>query len=120
MSVRTLGGVTNDFHVGMSLHQGSTLSPFLFTLVMDELIKGIQDEVPWFMLFVDDIILIDETREGVNDKLERWRHTLESSGFRVSRSKTEYLNCCFSGRVNAGGALDGRSIPKVDKFKYLG
>jgi len=72
------------------------------------------------MLFADDII--DDTRQGVNHKLERWRHTLESSGFRVSRSKTEYFYCCFSGRVDAEGEvrLDGRSIPKVDKFKYLG
>ena len=45
-SVRTLGGVSNDFAVNMGLHQGSTLSLFLFTLVMDELTRGIQDEVP--------------------------------------------------------------------------
>jgi len=74
------------------------------------------------MLFADDIVLIDEIRQGVNDKLARWRHSLESRGFRVSRSKTEYLHCCFSGRVEARGevTLDERPIPKVDKFKYLG
>jgi len=40
----------------------------------------------------------------------------------VSRSKTEYLHCYFSGREDAGEEviLDGRAIPKVDKFKYLG
>ena len=34
----------------------------------------------------------------------------------------EYLHCCSSGRVDARGevTLDGRSLPKVDKFKYLG
>jgi len=101
-SVRTPGGVTNDFFIGMGLHQGSTLSHFLFTLIMDELRRGIQDELPWSMLFTDDIVLIDETRQGVNDKLERWRHTPESGDFRVSRSKTEYLHCCFSGMVDAG------------------
>jgi len=74
------------------------------------------------MLFADGIVLIDETKQGVNVTLEQWMHTLESSGFRLSRSKTEYLHCCFSGRQNAGGdvTLDGRLIPKVDKFKYLG
>jgi len=70
-SVRRPGSVTNDFYVGMGLYQGSTLSHFLFTLVTDELTKGIQDELPWHMLFADNIVLIDETREGVNDKLER-------------------------------------------------
>jgi len=43
--VRTPGGVSNDFAIGMGLHQGSALSPFLFTLVLDELTRGIQDEV---------------------------------------------------------------------------
>jgi len=121
-SVRMPGGVTNDFFIGMGLHQASALSPFLFTLVMDVLTRGIQGELPWCVLFADDIVLIDETRQGVNDKWERWRHTLESRGFRVSRSKTEYLHCCFSERIDAGGEvnLDGRSTTKVDKFKYLG
>ena len=45
-SVRTAGGVTNDFFIGMGLHQGSVLSSFLFTLVMNELTRGIQDELP--------------------------------------------------------------------------
>jgi len=69
-SIRKLAGVTNDFFVGMGLHQGFALSPFLFTLVMDELTRGIQDELPWCMLFTDDIVLIDESRQGVNDKLK--------------------------------------------------
>ena len=114
-SVRMLTGVTNDFYVGVGLHQGSALSPFLFTLVIDELTKGIQDELPWCMLFADDIVLIDETRKKVNNKFERWRQILKSRGFRINRSKIEYLHCCFSGREDEGGeiTIDGMTIPKV-------
>jgi len=68
-SVRTLGGVDNDFYVGMGT-SGFYFKPFSFTLVVDELTKWIQYKLPWCMLFTDDIILIDETGQGVNDKLE--------------------------------------------------
>ena len=50
---------------------------------MNELTKAIQDEIPWCMLFVDDIILVDETRARVNAKLELWRQTLESRDFKL-------------------------------------
>ena len=32
----------------------------------------------------------------MNTKLERWRDTLEAKGFRLNRSKTEYLHYRFS------------------------
>ena len=38
--VRTLMGDTEDFLVDIRLHQGLGLSPFLFTIVMDELTRG--------------------------------------------------------------------------------
>ncbi|XP_047263643.1 uncharacterized protein LOC124896148 [Capsicum annuum] len=42
-----------------------------------------------------DMVLIDETRGGFNDKLEIWRQTLESKSFRLSITKTEYLECAL-------------------------
>jgi len=99
-NVRTCGGITSDFSITVGLHQGSTLSPFLSVIVMDELTRAIQDEIPWYMLFTDDIVLVDETRAGVNVKLELWRQTLESQGFRLSRAKTEYMKSKFSKQGN--------------------
>ena len=58
---------------------------------MDVLTRDIQHELPWCMLFADEIVLIDETRNGVNAKLEVWRQTLETKGLQLSRTKTEYL-----------------------------
>jgi len=31
---------------------------------MNVLPRAIQDEIPWCMLFADDIVLVDETRAG--------------------------------------------------------
>ena len=61
VGVRTLVGDMDDFSIDIGLHQGSALSPFLFTIVMDELTGGIQYEIPWNMLFADDIVHIDES-----------------------------------------------------------
>ena len=119
--VRTNVGRTEEFPITMGVHQGSALSPFLFAIVMDEITKSIQDEVPRCMMFADDVVLMDETKEGVQAKLELWRQTLESRGFRLSRSKTEYMECRFSGRDNISAiTLDGKNISSSDCFKYLG
>jgi hypothetical protein len=40
-SVRTSNGDTNDFSINIGLHQGSALIPYLFALVMDEVIRDI-------------------------------------------------------------------------------
>ena len=79
--------------------------------------------MPWCMLFADDVVLIDETREGVNAKLELWRGVLESKGFRISRTKTEYMECKFSqnrSRNEGVVKIDNQDIPQSDQFRYLG
>jgi len=58
------------FPIRIGLHQGSALSPYLFALVMDEVTRDIQGDIPWSMLFTDDVVLIDESQTGVNQKLE--------------------------------------------------
>ena len=59
-SVRISGWIISALPITIDLHQGSTLSPYFFAIVMDELTKLIQ-EVSWYMgFFVDDMILIDQ------------------------------------------------------------
>jgi hypothetical protein len=40
-NIQTSDGDTNDFLINIRLHQGSTLSPYLFALVMDEVTRDI-------------------------------------------------------------------------------
>ena len=75
------------------------------------------------MLFADDIVLVDETRAGVNAKLELWRQTLEPRGFRLSRAKIEYMEYKFSKqgiRDYSIVRLDWQKILMSSHFKYLG
>uniref|UniRef100_A0A453N5L0 Reverse transcriptase domain-containing protein n=3 Tax=Aegilops tauschii subsp. strangulata TaxID=200361 RepID=A0A453N5L0_AEGTS len=120
-SVRTSDVDTDDFPIKIGLHQGPALIPYLFALVMDEVTRDIQGDIPWCMLFADDVVLVDDSRMGVNRKLELWRQTLESKGFRLSRTKTEYMMCGFSTtRCEEEVSLDGQVVPRKDTFRYLG
>ncbi|KAK3517623.1 hypothetical protein QTP70_013428 [Hemibagrus guttatus] len=97
--VRCAVGQTEEFNVEVGLHQGSALSPFLFAIVMDQ--------------------LLDESREQVEENLERWKFALERRGMKVSRSKTEYM--CVNEREGSGTVrLQDEEVKKVQEFKYLG
>jgi len=92
---------------------------------MDELTKDIQGDILWCMLFADDIVLVDESRQGVNATLELWRETLETGGLRISRSKTEYLHCRFGGQSVEDGdssevTIEGVKVQQKETFRYLG
>jgi hypothetical protein len=90
---------------------------------MDEVTRDIHEDIRWCMLFVDDVVLVDDSRTGVNRKLELWRQTLESKGFRLSRTKTEYMRCGFSTTTRKKEeevSLDGQVVPRKDTFQYLG
>ena len=89
--------------------------------MVDEVTRDIQGNIPWCMLFTDDVVLIDESRTRVDKQLELCRQTLESNGFRLSRIKIEYMKCEFSGvrSEDEDVTLDGQVVPKKDTFRYL-
>ncbi|KAK3569443.1 hypothetical protein QTP86_030060 [Hemibagrus guttatus] len=109
--VRCAVGQTEEFKVEVGLHQGSALSPFLFAMVMDQLSEEVRQESPWTMMFADDIVICSESREQVEENLERWRFALERRGMKVSRSKTEYM--CVNEREGSGTVrLQGEEVKK--------
>ncbi|KAK3509954.1 hypothetical protein QTP70_023778 [Hemibagrus guttatus] len=88
-------------------------------VVMDQLSEEVSQESPWTMMYADDIVICSESREQVEENLERWRFALERRGMKVSRSKTEYM--CVNEREGSGTVrLQGEEVKKVQEFKYLG
>ena len=58
----------------------------------------------------------------MNGRLETWRKALEAYGFRLSRSKTEYMEFNFSGRRSRSTLevkVGDHIIHQVTRFKYL-
>jgi hypothetical protein len=64
---------TNNFLINIGLHQWLALTPYLFALVMDKVTRDIQGDISWCMLFTDDVVLVNESRTEVDQKLELWR-----------------------------------------------
>ena len=54
-TVRCAVGMTEGFKVEVGLHQGLTLSPFLFAMGMDRLTNEVRQESPWNMMFADEL-----------------------------------------------------------------
>ena len=117
--VRCAIGTTESFKVKVGLHQGSALSPFLFTVIMDRLTDEVRRELPRTMLFADDIVICKETSEEVEQRIECWRYVLERRGMKVIRAKTQYL--CVNGENDKETIkMDDTKVPREKKFKYLG
>ncbi|KAK3513535.1 hypothetical protein QTP70_016470, partial [Hemibagrus guttatus] len=56
-------------------------------VVMDQLSKEVRQESPWTMMFTDDIVICSESREQVEENLERWRFALERRGMKEAVEK---------------------------------
>ena len=68
---KTSIGVTDKITVRGGLHHlGSSLSPYLFDMILGVMGRGIEEQPPWCMLFAYDIVLSSSRRDHVDRKLE--------------------------------------------------
>ena len=75
------------------------------------------------MLFANNIMLVAETKEEVNNKLEERREVLKGKWLYISRTKTEYLRCDFSGTILIGetkASIGEEVVTSTTKCRYLG
>ena len=63
--VGTAHGKTGQFEIEVGLHQGSGLSPFLFTIVLDTISEECRNGLPWELLFADDLAIIADSEEDL-------------------------------------------------------
>ena len=117
--VRCAIGTTESFKVTVGVHHGSALSPFLFVMIMDRLSDEVRSELPWTMLLADNIMIFEETRGEMEQRLESWRYASERRRMKVIRSKTEYM-CINGGNDDKAMKMEDKKVPRVKKFKYLG
>ena len=117
--VNSCDGNSDEFMIRVGMHQGSALSPYLFDFLMDVISEGVRSEAPWTMLFADDIVIVCETKAELWKRLSGLKRALEEKGFKISRTKTEYLQ--FNDFEDLDDMrMDEEIIKKFPAFKYLG
>ena len=90
--VKLKRGISEQFEVGIGLHQCSALSPFLFIMLVDTISQDVRTDLPWELLFADDLAIIDITSTDIQNRLESWQKVLADNGLKINVAKTEHLS----------------------------
>lgn len=62
--VRTAVWTTEPFGLRVGMRQGSSLSPFLFAIVMNTLTMHMAGDAPWNKMYTDDVVLLTDIGGG--------------------------------------------------------
>ena len=89
--VKTPAGISEEFNIGVGVHQGSALSPLLFIVVIQEATKEERGENLKELLYADDLVLMAETEEEVVEKFRAWKRGMEKRGLKVNMEKTKMM-----------------------------
>ena len=89
--VRVGDGYSEEFGVGVGVHQGSVLSPLLFIIVLEALSREFRTGCPWELLYAGDLMISAESMEELLVKVQTWKTEMEKKGLRVNMGKTKIM-----------------------------
>ena len=115
-------GTSSWFQVNTGVKQGSILSPTLFIMYFDKVIKQVEEKNNLEMdifAYADDLAIVTDSGQMLNTVMEEFDAILTSWGLKLSCSKTKFA---VIGREPDRVELNvnGNGIDRVDCFEYLG
>ena len=123
------GQLSNCFDITTGVRQGCMLSPFLFILAVDWLMKestkggknGIQ-WTPWTQLedldFADDLALLSHTHDQMQAKTSSLNDISASIGLKIHSGKSKVLRVGAPEREQI--KIEDHALEEVESFCYLG
>ena len=112
--VRVGDGYSEEFGIGVGVHQGSILSPLLFIIVLEALSREFRTGCPWELLYADDLMISAWSNEELLVKVKTWKTEMEKKGLRVNMGKTKIMESGIkldvlkkSGKLPCGVCLTG-------------
>ena len=125
-TVRTGHGTTDWFQVGKGVHQGCILSPCLFNLYAEYIMRNAgleetQDGIKIarrnisYLRYADDTTLMAESKEELRRLLMKVKEESEKSGLKLNIWKTDHA----SGSTSSW-QIDGETMETVTDFIFWG
>ncbi|PVD22635.1 hypothetical protein C0Q70_15890 [Pomacea canaliculata] len=123
------GQLTRSFEVRTGVRQGCLLSPLLFLIAIDWVMKQATSErrngIQWTLWsqlddldFADDLTLLSHSHRQMQDKSSEIQSASAQVGLHIHQGKTKLL------KVNTDCEepirMDGEPLEEVDAFTYLG
>ena len=88
---RTDAGLSESFEVTVGLHQGSVLSPLLFSAVMDVVSSEARSGLPSELLYAVDLVIMAPTMEQLGRWVADWRDSLLGKGLKMNTGKSKVM-----------------------------
>ena len=123
------GVLSELFEMLTGVRQGCLLSPFLFLLSIDWIMRRTteanRDGIQWTLTtrlqdldVADDIALLSHNHQGMQAKVTRVAKISAKTGLRINKFKTKVTSVTTRNVDNI--KLDGKAIDEVEDFTYLG
>ena len=135
-------GETDLFELMAGVLQGDTLTPYLFVIVLDYVLRtwrtaidGREEDLGFHLEkrksrrvgpevitdfdFADDIALLSEEIQQAKELLSRVETSVGKVELRMNASTTKYMSFDHNGNINIQ-TNDGTKLENVTDFKYLG
>uniref|UniRef100_A0A1Y1M0F5 Reverse transcriptase domain-containing protein n=2 Tax=Photinus pyralis TaxID=7054 RepID=A0A1Y1M0F5_PHOPY len=131
--VRKNNRQSTTFEISEGLRQGGVLSPILFLLIMDDIIKatatrtkkvhiGTNKLIPVNVsecAFADDVMICAAKEKDLQDNLRIWEEELTKRNMIINTNKTKVMVISKENK-NINIVINQNKIEQVEAFKYLG
>ena len=126
------------FKVGVGLRQGCVMSPWLFNLFMDGVMREVRERagdvgvalwdarenneymVKWLM-FADDTVLLSDSEEKLSRLVQEFGNVCHRWKLSVNEGKSKIMRIGKVGEENEVNiSLSNRRMEEVDTYRYLG